>query len=214
MTTKLQMFNTALRYCGERKLSALTDSTKSRRLLDGVWAEGGVNNCLEEGLWKFATKAVRIDFDSTVDREFGFTYAFVKPTDWVTTCAVCSDEYYDIPLTRYAHENGYWYADLDLLYVKYVSDAADYGNDLSIWPSSFANYVAAYFANEIVDDLTSNDLVIGRVTRRLEKNKGKAKNKDAMNQPQRFPAPGNWASSRGRLRGQNRDRGNRGSLLG
>ena len=213
MATKLQVYNTALRYCSERKVT-LTQDTKARRLLDDVWDTGGVEDCLESGQWKFAMKAVRLDYDATIDESFGYTYAFAKPDDWVITSAVCSDEYFDVPLTRYSHENNYWYADLDVMYVKYVSNADDFGYDLSLWPTSFMRYVAAHFANEIVDDLSSNGEIIARVDKRLDKNKLKAMNKDAMNQPQRFPAPGNWSSSRGRLRGVNRDRGNRGSLLG
>jgi len=214
MTTKLKIYNTALRYCKERSVT-LTEDREPRRLLDEVWADGGVDYCLENGQWKFAMKAVKIDYDSTVDREFGYTYAFQKPDDWKVTSAVCSDEYFEIPLTRYSHENGYWYADLDTLYVKYVSNAADYGYDLSIWPSTFTNYVAAHFANEVVDKLTgSNPETIIRVEKILKANKITAKSKDAQNQAQQFPAPGNWVTSRKRLRGDNRDRGNRGSLLG
>lgn len=214
MSTKLQVYNTALRYCSERKLASLTESREPRRLLDDVWADGGVDYCLEEGQWKFAIKAVRIDYDTTIVRQFGYTYGFSKPDDWVITSAVCSDEYYEIPLTRYSHENNYWYADLTELYVKYVSNATDYGYDLSLWPSTFSNFVSAYFANEIVDKLTSNAEIISRVDQRYTRYKNRAQNKDAMNQPQQFPAPGNWVTSRGRLRGDNRDRGNRGSLLG
>ena len=214
MTTKLQIYNTALRYCKERPVT-LTENREPRRLLDAVWADGGVDLCLEEALWKFAIKAVRIDYDPSVVREFGFTYAFEKPSDWKMTAAVCSDEYYSEPLLRYAHENGYWYSDLDTLYVKFVSNAVDYGYDLSIWPQSFSNYVSAHFANEIVDKLSGgNEQTVARVERHLKDNKANAKNRDAMNQPQLFPAPGNWVRSRSRLRGDNRDRGNRGSLIG
>jgi hypothetical protein len=50
--------------------------------------------------------------------------AFAKPTDWVDTSAVCQDEYFRVPLLQYADEVGYWFADLDEIYVKYVSDGA------------------------------------------------------------------------------------------
>lgn len=214
MTTKLQIYNSALRYCKERKLASLAEDRKPRRLLDDVWDNGGVNACLEEGLWKFAIRTVRIDWDPAVVTDYGYKYAFSKPTDWVATAGVCSDEHFDNPLTRYSHENDYWYADIDILYVQYVSNDAAYGNDLSLWPQTFADYVAAHFAHEIVDDLTADVVTIERVERRWMRNKSTAKNKDARNQPQRFPAPGNWATSRGRYSSSNRDRGNRGSLIG
>jgi len=213
MTTKLQLYNQALRYCKERKIADLTEDREPRRLLDDVWDNGGIEACLEDGQWKFAIRTVRIDYDPDITTDFGFNFAFSKPTDWVVTSAVCSDEYFDVPLTRYSHENDYWYADLEIIYVKYVSNDTAYGGDLSLWPSTFTDYVAAYFANEMVDKLTANADVITRVADRLERNKLKAKNKDAQNQPQRFPASGSFVNSRHHLR-TNRDRGNRGRLIG
>ena len=215
MTTKLRLYNKALRYCGERKLSSLTESREPRRLLDDVWDDDGVEACLEEGLWKFAIRTLKMDYDTTITPDFGYRRAYDKPSDWIKTAAVCSDEYFDTPLTRYNHENDYWYADIDIIYVKYVSNDSSYGGDLSLWPATFADYVAAHFANEIVDKLSGASAEItDKVEKRYEKNKQTAKAKDAWNQPQAFPAPGNWSRSRGRLGGDNRDRGNRGQLIG
>lgn len=207
------MYNRALRYIGERGVT-LTEESEARELLDDVWDDGGVNACLEEAMWKFATRTVKLDYDTSVDPEFGYQRAFQKPTDWVLTVAFCSDEHCTIPITRYHHENDYWYCDLDEIYVRYVSNHADYGNALSLWPDSFASFVAAHFAKEIVDDLTSNPEIVQRVEQRYEENRGKAKNRDAWNQPQAFPAVGSWARSRGQLSPNNRDRGSRSSLTG
>jgi len=214
MTTKLQIYNTALRYCKDRSIT-LTENREPRRLLDSVWDNGGVDKCLEEAMWKFATRSVRLDYDPTVEPEFGHVRAFAKPDDWKITVAMCSDEYYDVPLTRYIHENNYWYADIDQIYVRFVSNDAAYGEDLSLWPASFADFVAAHFAKEIVNKLTGgNSETIAEVREIYRENKLTAKGKDAWNQAQAFPAPGNWSTSRGRYRGDTFDRGNRGSLLG
>jgi hypothetical protein len=214
MATKLRVFNTALRYCGERKIADLTEDREPRRLLDDVWDNGAVNTCLEEAQWKFAIRTVRIDYDPAITTDFGYRFAFSKPTDWVATSAFCSDEYFDVPLTRYSHENDYWFCDLEIVYVKYLSNDAAYGNDLSLWPQTFSDYVSAHLANEIVDKLTASEAIIARVAERYDENRLKAKNKDAQNQPQRFPAPGSWVTSRGQQSGNTKDRGNRGSLLG
>jgi hypothetical protein len=213
MTTKLQVYNTALRYCGERKLATLNDGGEPNELLDNVWDNGGVDVCLETAQWKFAMRSVRIDFDPAITTDFGYRFGFSKPTDWVLTSAVCSDEFFDVPLTRYVDENDYWYCDLEEIYVRYISNDNSYGNDLSLWPQSFANYVAAHFANEIVDKLTSNEKTMLSVENRLERTRHTATNKDAMAGPQKFPAPGQWVNSRYHLR-TGRDRGNRGRLIG
>ncbi len=46
VTTKLQIFNGALRMCGERKLASLSEDRQPRRLLDDEWADGAVDYCL------------------------------------------------------------------------------------------------------------------------------------------------------------------------
>ena len=215
MADKLKVYNTALRYCKERNLGSLTEEREPRRLLDDSWGNGAVNACLEAAQWKFAVRTVQLDYDTSIDVEFGLRRAFPKPDDWVKTVAVCSDEYFDTPLLRYAHENNYWYADIDIIYVKFISNLTAYGNDLSLWPQSFSNYVSAYLANDIVGKLTHDEGTIQRVERQFETNKKSAKGKDAWNQPTSFPAPGAWATSRGRGgSSRGRDRGNRNQLLG
>lgn len=215
MATKLQLYQKALLYCKERSLSSLTENREPRRLLDQVYDTGGIATCLEEAQWKFATRAVKLDYDATLTREFGYLYGFSKPTDWVKTVAMCSDEYFRQPLLDYSHEAGYWYCDLQVIYVKYVSNDNLYGNAIGDWPESFFNYVAAHFAMEIVGKLSgSNDSLISYVAAIYEKNRKHAKANDAWNQPQKFPASGSWSNSRTRGRSGHRDFGNTGSLTG
>jgi len=220
VTDKLSVFNDALLLLGERTLSGLTEEREPRRLLDQVWDNGAVNSCLERGQWYFAMRTVRIDFDPAVSPDFGYQYAFDKGSDWIITSAVCSDEYFRWPITRYTDENGYWYADEQEIYVKYVSNDVAYGNDLSIWPISFKDYVSAYLASKIVmkisggDDkmlvyLTGNDGDGGYLKKSLDF----AKSKAAMALPTTFPARGSWSNAR--HRGRRQDGGNRsGPLIG
>ena len=213
MTTKLALYNRALLYCKERSLSSLTESREPRRLLDEVYDQGGIEACLEEGLWKFATRGVKLDYDTSLTREFGYLYGFEKPTDWQKTVSMCSDEYFRTPLLDYIHENGFWYADLQCIYVRYVSNDTLNGYAIGSWPRSFANYVAAHFAEQIVGKLTADPVTIAAVMKWHEDNRKIAKGNDAWNQPQMQPAPGAWSRSR-RDRGRGNDFGNRGTLLG
>lgn len=222
-TTRLQIYNAALDLCGERHLASLSEQRKPRRLLDGVWNNNGVRYCLEQGEWQFAMNAIEIGGDPNTQTQFGYSYAFDKPTDWVATHAVCSDPFFKSPLIRYLDETDYWFADITPLYIRYVSDSSDYGGDLSKWPQSFCNFVDAYFASKIVMPLTGDkDRLIfltgepgrmdgGELGKRLKI----AKSRAGMTQATRFPAPGNWTSSRnGRNRGPMGDGGTPGSLIG
>jgi len=156
---------------------------------------------------------VKLDYDTDITPSYGFIRAFLKPTDWVLTSAMCYDEYFNTPITRYAHENGYWYADVDELYIKYVSNGTTYGFDYSLWPATFTDFVAAHFAKKIIMKLTADEKKRDSVIGWEKKQMNLAKSNDAMAGPQQFPAPGNFVGSRSRL-GSRRDRGNRGQLIG
>jgi len=212
-TSRLEIYNSALIICGERILSSLTEERKSRRLLDHVWDNDGVRACLERGQWRFARRTVKFDYDTDLTTDFGYNRSFSKPTDWVATSAVCTDEFFTTPLIEYADEADYWYAEVDEIYVKYVSDDASFGGNLSLWPATFTDYVAAHFARKIVWALTQDNDKKDDVNEE-EKNRLKlAKSNDSMVDPQKFPPPGNWSTSRYGGR-STRDRGNRGQLIG
>lgn len=212
--SRLLLYNHALRICGERKLASLTEEREPRHLLDNVWNEGGVDACLEQGQWNFAMRTIRIDYDTGIEPEFGLQRAFLKPDDWIRTAGLCTDEFFKNPLLEYVDEVDYWYADLDQLYVRYVSNDTNYGADLGRWPMSFGKYVAASFAMEIIQKL-SQDKDRWQLAERLEKKRKRdALNKDAMNDATRQPAPASWVRSRGGWGNSRRDGGNRGSLIG
>jgi len=206
MTTRLKIYNDALLLAGERSIASLTETTESRRLLDQVWNSDGVLKCLEAGQWFFATRAVQIDYDPDIEPDFGYSRAFTKPTDWVNTMALCSDEFFKTPLLNYLDESGYWYAEEEIIYVKYVSSDEDYGLDLLKWPGSFQEYVAAHFASRIVLKLTSDKDRLKMVMMVYEDLKKKAKNMAGMAQPTKLLPPGSWTKSRMRTGGE---RGNR-----
>lgn len=217
-TDRLKIYNGALLICKERSLASLTEIREPRRILDEVWNDGGVRYCLEQGQWHFAMRSARLDYEPSIAPDWGFRRGFTKPTDWVDTSAVCTDPYFKNPLLEYADEKMFWFCDLDQIYVKWVSDDANYGMDLAKWPTSFTDYVKAHFAAQIVGKLTQDEKLIERITHPRTGveavNRTNAKNRAAMVNPTTFPSRGRWASARiGRTSGW-RDGGNRNSLIG
>lgn len=214
MADRLGIYNDALLIAGERSLVSLTEDREPRRLLDQVWAAGGVQACLEEGQWRFAMRTVKLDYDPSMAPDFGYNRAFTKPSDWVTTSAVCSDEYFRLPLLRYFDEAGYWYSDIDTIYVRYISSDAYYGNNMGSWPMSFYDFVCAHFAAKLILKITNDEDRFKKVLGLREVLLRKAKSKAAMEDPTSFPAQGRWTKSRMRY-GNRRDGGNTGgSLIG
>lgn len=208
---RLSLYNESLMLCGERNLLALTDAVESRRLLDRVWDNNAILRCLEAGQWQFATRTVQLDYTSSVEPTFGFRRAFEKPTDFVRVAAVCSDEWFKQPLLQYTEEAGFWFADLDTIYVKYVSDDTEYGGDLSLWPGSFGAYVAAHFAAEIIQRLTQDKQLRADVVALKKRRLSEALSTDAMAEPTKMLPPGSWSTAR---RGHSRhDGGSRNALI-
>jgi hypothetical protein len=211
--TRLSIYNGSLLICEERFLASVTEEREPRRLLDYVWDNGGVKSCLQEAQWEFAMRTVQIDYDPSIDPTFGYRRAFQKPDDWVLTSAIATDGFFNEPLTRYSDEAGYWYSDLDTIYVRYVSDSVDYGNDMNAWPESFKEFVHTHFAHRIIGKIQgASSEKKAEIARQREKALKHAKSRCAMTGPTQFQPRGSWVSSR--LRGPNkRDGGSRSSLI-
>ena len=214
MTTQLDLYNKALLYAGERFLGSLTENREPRRLLDHVWSTNGVRYCLERGQWNFAMRTVQIDYDAGVEPSFGYSRAFSKPSDWVLTSSVCADEFFRSPLTRYWDEAGYWYSDLDTLFVRFVSSDAAYGLNINAWPDSFREFVEVHFATKIILKLSNSDTELERLTKLREKLLTTAKSRAAMSEPTSFPARGAWSLSRNRFPNRRDGGGTTGNLIG
>lgn len=197
MTDKLSVFNGALRLIGERSLASLSENVESRRVLDSAWTGNGIiKYCLEKGQWNFATRAVALPYAPAVTPAFGYRYAFEKPDDYIRTTHFCWDEYFKVPLTDYIDVTGYWYAEPETVYIRYVSMDTDTGLDLSLWSESFTEFVQAHLAHEVAPRLTQSERKMERVEaefRRLLKN---ASSLDAMESPQQQLPGGSWSSSR------------------
>lgn len=209
-TDQLQQYNDALLLCGERGLATLEEPREPRRLLDQAWLQA-IDACLEEGQWWFATRTMRVEVDDTVSPpEFGYRNAFSKPVDYIQTCAVCTDEYFRTPLLRYADEMGYWWADIEPIYVQIVSNDVQYGADMGRWPASFCAYNAAYLAGRVITKLAGDRSdqrahLFGPPGRPedgwIEVCKRKAMSLAARTQPTKFPATGSWVNARRGTRG-------------
>jgi hypothetical protein len=62
MTTKLDLYQEAIRLFGDARLDSITDDTESRYALDDAW-DGAVTFCLRAAPWRFAMKTKTLDFD-------------------------------------------------------------------------------------------------------------------------------------------------------
>jgi hypothetical protein len=201
MASKLSLYNGALRILKERALATVNENREPRRLLDAVWddsptGEGAVRYCLQMGQWTFATRTVELSYSPSVEPDFGPRYAFDQPEDMVRVVGIYGDPQCTQPLLDYRDERHYWYANIQTIWASYVSNDAEYGADLTLWPETFGKLVEAYLAKEIAGNLTQGENRIVLADRAWKEAKLEAKSLDAMNKPTAFPPPGTWALSR------------------
>lgn len=214
MADRLSLYNDALLLVGERAVSSLTEEREPRRLLDQVWNNNGVKYCLEEGQWRFAMRTVQLDYDPSIEPDFGYNRAFTMPDDWVLTSSLCVDEFFRVPNLHYVTEAGYWYSDVDTIYVRYVSNDDAYGMNLNAWPESFKEFVAAHFASKIILKTSNDDDRLKMVLKLREHLKDIAKSRAAMEDSTTFPAQGRWTRARMRYGSRRDGGGTTGNLIG
>jgi hypothetical protein len=218
LTDRLSLYNGALRECQERRLASLAENREPRRLLDDVWnaGDGILRFVLQAKQWNFARRTVELAADTAVEPAFGYTFAFAQPDDFLRTCRLCSDERLIVPLLDYQVEAGYWYADIEPIYLTYVSNDTDYGGDYAKWPPNFVLWVETHMASLIAGRLTGSDSKRNDLLKLAEMRLKKAASTDAMEGPTEFPPEGSWVRSRRGGSGLRRrdDRGSRSRLIG
>lgn len=196
MTDRLSLYNNALMLIGERALASLSENREPRRHLDTAWNNGLLRGVLEAGQWKFAMRAVALTYSPSVEPDFGFRYAFDKPDDHVRLGGVFSDESMAAPLLHYREEAGFWFSDLETIFIRYVSIRPDYGLDFSLWPQTFIEFVEAALASKVAMPVTQNATKMKDMLGLRKQLLSDALSKDALQDPTRFPPPGNWAKAR------------------
>lgn len=212
---QLITYNKALHILGERSLVSLTENREPRRALDDVWDSGNViNYVLEEGMWKFSLRTAKMIADPAIHPVFGYPYAFQQPTDFVRIAQLCSDEWFNIPLTEYTFEAGVFYSIVQNgVYLQYISNDTSYGLNTALWPETFKEYLGAWLAVKCALRVTSSETKQAHAEKILKQLKDDALSKNAMAGPTQFTPQGSWVSARYGS-GIHRDRGNRGSFYG
>lgn len=203
---RLELYNGALLRLGSRRLASLTENREPRRVMDDVWGgnDAVVIYALSRGEWNFALRTVLVDYTPSVTPAFGFLRAFEKPVDCVRIAGISADEYMRTPLTnaQYLDEAGYWFADIDVLYARFVSSGDTYGLDVSRWPQAFRNYLELYMAWRASERLTNSTSQRDRLQRDAMMALKETRSGDAMAEGVKFMPRGGWSGSRGNARSE------------
>lgn len=195
MADKLLLYNRALAHLKEERLASLTERRGPRFKLDDQW-DDAVAYCLEKGFWKFATRSVMLNADASASPAFGYRFAYTKPDDWVRTIQIATDDRFNGLLSQYNEENGYWYCDWDVIFLRYISDHADFGMDLSLWPQSFNELIALRLAGQAGPGISNDKELVAFIRKEEKAYRVDAQSLDAMGDPPQRPPAGSWVRGR------------------
>lgn len=219
-TTQLSLYNGACLILGETALTGAagvpTEARETKFLLDTCWDNGaGLTDCLNDGFWKFAIRTIKWTNDPSNTPTFGQRFAFSLPSDYVRAYAVCQDEMLKTPLLDYRMEGRqFLYANIQTIYLAYVSSDPNFGTNLANWTLNFSRYVEHYFAWRISPKIFQSQTKVDALEKRMHKVLVEARSLDAMEGPTEMPAEGGWVRSRYGRFGGRWDRGNVGQLIG
>jgi hypothetical protein len=202
-TSQLSLFNDALGLLGARSIATVNDATEPARVLLALWDHTRAY-CIEQGHWKFAEREAVLSPSTTEVPTYGLANAFAQPTDYVRLNEMAADEYYSAPIFQINQRNDHWYCDLETLYIRYVSNDAAFGYDVTRWPASFELYYTLYLATRAAPRVAPSmklELIKAGGNLGLETAKYNALSKDAVNGPTKFLPQGAWAASRSNRQG-------------
>lgn len=194
-TSRLGLYNAALRWLEERKLASLTEAREPRRYLDDEFDENNLY-CLSQGNWNFAMREIQVGPDTSVTPNFGFNFVFPKPADWNHTFQIASTESFDPLLRNYTDQNGFWFAYTPVLYVRYVSQDPNYGLNLALWTPAFTEYVAARLAWLLGPRIKQSEDKVEALRKLMVSARGEALSTDSQDLPPGKPPYGSWTLAR------------------
>lgn len=197
---KLRIYNRALFHLGSRQLASLSEEREPRRVLDEIWgsSDEAVEFALSKASWGFGLRVVQWTLDESLETQFGWSYAFEKPTDYVRLEALSTDPRFLITLSgdRYAVENNYILTDYQLIYAKYVSNGNEFGFDSGLWTEPFIEYLGYYLAYHGAPRINGSFDEKEYLRKQMNRHLQNARSENTMEKGTRRLQSGNWARSR------------------
>lgn len=216
MTTKLEVYNIAMRYLGAPRLhptNGLVEDRKDRRELDAVYDQS-LALMLQEGIWYYAMRTVEITADPDIEPAFGHPYAYAHPEDYVALSKISTDPYLRTEIAEFSNENKVIACAYPSIYMSYISNDANYGLDLgkmgALFVEAWGCRMAMMTGLPVTGRRDDDETLEVKYRRRLDN----ALEKEAVDQRVKAKPPGRWTTSRGAGRGNVHIRNGRMGWLG
>ena len=194
----LLRYNDALLILGLDDLITVNDDSNRRYKLSQALSSGIVEAELEDLSWQFGITSHQGFHNPSYTAVWGFSRSFDKPDDLHRLDGIFSDEFFQVPLDDYADEDGKWYCNLDIIYIKYVS--TNFLVTPSAWPAYFQRLISARMALDAGPALKTEGADVDNAKEQYTSRRDSAMSNDAMASPPRKISNGDWTSVRYRGR--------------
>ncbi len=186
MTTRTQLYKGAALILRESATDlAVTTDNVLVNTFNSVYAQS-LRYILENGRWNHAARSLFIEADTDVQAGFGYNNAFEKPEDYCNLIAISYSPTFYPPFdsNQYRDEGNFWYANCDPLFVSIVSNGAQWGGDLSLWPEIVARALEYELAFRAAPHVTTmGEDSFDKLEKRKEKALRTAESWDGGKQP-------------------------------
>lgn len=189
-----KVYNDALLIMGLDEISSNTDDSNRKTKLDRAKDAGIVEQLLELTGWQFALTTKKLQYDPSLEPDWGYSRVFAKPTDLQRLDGLFTDEYMRVPLKAYHEEGDNYYCDWDEFYLGYMS--TDFVVNPAQWPDFFRALVASRMAHDAAPSLKNEGSDLANAIRVYDDRESRARSNDAMQSPPRTIYPGRWRSRR------------------
>ena len=204
-TTKLAIYKKAIRSIKQTPIGALTDDVQVRHRCDDEY-DGVLAWLLEQAFWRTAMRSAQITQNEAIDPAFAFDYAHDLPSDFVRRETISASEFLDPPLDEqiggpgYLIEGGYIWANVTPLYMRYVSNDASYGYDLTLWTDGMAEAAGLQLGSRIAPYVAASAEMAEELHEASMVRVGRAATFDSLQQTTRRMREGTWSKVRGPAR--------------
>jgi hypothetical protein len=190
MTTKLLVFNEALRILGNPILSSVDQAGEDARQLRDAYIPS-VMACYEAGNWKSAIIRAELSRLATTP-SWGYSYYYALPADFVRVVDISETGAIGDDLDEYVIENGNIATNAETVYLRYISSELVTLTP-GEWTQAFADFVSATMAVRCAPKL--NAAALEAASQFQEKYRLMALAVDAIQNPPARRKPGTFVKA-------------------
>jgi hypothetical protein len=194
MATKLEIYNEALRMCGDLRLANITEDVEARYALDDAWSRS-VLFVASQANWPHAYASAQVALSSDTSSP-GYTKSYtINNANWLRTVMVSLDEHFAVG-AHYHQALGKLFLNTAAsnIFVRYIDRTYLADGSISTWSEMFCSAVSHRLAFEVCERLTQDPQKAQNIYGLFVEVLNLAKSQLALETSMMMISPSQWAA--------------------